>query len=145
MTFPVRDIRNVVTAKSVEEVVARIREVFGDDVVSSLRERKGGSDGATQFYDLWLDLGDKERLLEMVDLLAEFDFPQFHIISGNDDGDVVTLYYHFTLFQAAGRGKRLGIAVECRWTNQTSWGLLYSRIPGWSTVRGDPGDVRGGF
>ncbi len=131
MTFPVRDIRNVVTAKSVEEVVARIREVFGDDVVSSLRERKGGSDGATQFYDLWLDLGDKERLLEMVDLLAEFDFPQFHIISGNDDGDVVTLYYHFTLFQAAGRGKRLGIAVEVPVDkSDLVVDSLYSRIPG---------------
>lgn len=70
-------------------------------------ERKTGSDFTMPGFPC-----RKEEFLNLVDTLAEFDFPQFHVISGNDDGDVVTLYYHFTLFQVTGRGKRIRVNVS---------------------------------
>lgn len=130
MTFPAGAIRNVETARSLEDVVARIESVFGEEVVTAVHEKKGGVRDEVQFYDLWLAV-EKGQLHEMVDLLAEFDFPQFHVISGNDDGDFITLYYHFTIFQAAGRGKRLGIITAIRvGKDDLTVDSLFSRIPG---------------
>lgn len=123
-------IDNVKTAKDVSEVVSRIQEVFGEDAVSSIREQTAGREGAVSYCDLWLSV-ERNRFLNIVDVLAEFDFPLFHVISGNDDGDAVTLNYHFGLFQAAGRGKRIGVTVTVP-VFKTDFVMpsLFSRIPG---------------
>ena len=130
MSFPMNSVDNVTVAKSPAEVTDRIRSVFGDEVVLEVRERKAGKDDAVGHHDVWAKI-EKARFLDLVDTLAEFDFPQFHVISGNDDGDVVTLYYHFSLFQVAGRGKRLGVTVSVAVDkNDLVMPSIFSRIPG---------------
>ena len=130
MSFPMNSVDNVTVAKSPAEVADRIRSVFGEEAVLEIRERKAGKDDTVGHHDIWAKV-EKDRFLDFVDTLAEFDFPQFHVISGNDDGEVVTLYYHFTLFQVAGRGKRLGIAVAVRVDKKDLvMPSIFSRIPG---------------
>ncbi|MGI6253005.1 MAG: NADH-quinone oxidoreductase subunit C [Aminivibrio sp.] len=121
---------NIRTAKSPEEVANRLKEAFGEDSVLEIRERKAGIEDAVGYRDIWTKI-DRDRFLDFIDTLAEFDFPQFHIISGNDDGDVVTLYYLFTLYQVAGRGNRLGVSVSVEVDKKDLvMPSLFSRIPG---------------
>ncbi len=130
MTFPevTRNIPPVPVPCS--EIAARIAEVFGESAVGRTAEKKAGKDGKVWYRDLWLSV-EKDRFLEMVDLLAGFDFPQFHVISGNDDGEAVTLHYHFSLFQVAGRGDRVGVTVSVPvYKTDLVMPSLYSRIPG---------------
>jgi membrane-bound hydrogenase subunit beta len=129
MTFPVNGI-NREEGREPEEVLARIREVFGESAVARVRPHADGLKKEVQYYDLWLSV-QKERFLEMVDTLAEFDFPMFHVMSGNDDGDVVTLNYHFGIFQCAGRGKRFGATISVPVPkSDLVIPSLFSRIPG---------------
>ena len=44
MSFPKKPVDNVRSAKTPEEVLSRIREVFGEAVSAELRERKGGKE-----------------------------------------------------------------------------------------------------
>jgi membrane-bound hydrogenase subunit beta len=44
-----------------------------------------------------------------VEVLARFDFPHFHVLSGDDLGDRIRLIYHFSLFLAVPEG-RVGVA-----------------------------------
>ncbi|MGI6784825.1 MAG: NADH-quinone oxidoreductase subunit C [Aminivibrio sp.] len=121
---------NARSAKTPEEVAARLKEVFGEDMPLEIRERKAGKDDSVGYRDIWTKT-DRERLPEFVDVLAEFDFPQFHIISGNDEGEAVSLHYLFTIFQAAGRGKRIGISVSVDVDKKDLvMPSLFSRIPG---------------
>lgn len=112
------------------EITARIAGIFGEGAVARIAEKKAGTDAKVWYRDIWLSV-EKDRFLEMVDLLADFDFPQFHVISGNDDGETVTLHYHFSLFQVAGRGDRLGVTVSVPvYKTDLVMPSLYSRIPG---------------
>ncbi|HCA40165.1 MAG TPA: NADH-quinone oxidoreductase subunit L, partial [Aminobacterium sp.] len=108
MKIPHDYVQNSITT---EEVVASLRKNFGDGVVVDVREHRAGKDQALSFSQLWLAI-DRDKFLDLVETLFTFDFLHFHIISGNDDGDVITLNYHFTLFRSAGRGKRLGVTVS---------------------------------
>ena len=111
-------------------ITARISGVFGEGAVVRIAEKKAGIDAKVWYRDIWLSV-EKDRFLEMVDLLADFDFPQFHVISGNDDGEAVTLHYHFSLFQVAGRGDRVGVTVSVPvYKTDLVMPSLYSRIPG---------------
>ena len=48
-----------------------------------------------------------------------------------DDGEAVTLHYHFSLFQVAGRGDRVGVTVSVPvYKTDLVMPSLYSRIPG---------------
>jgi len=114
-----------------KEVVACIEESFGEDVQNlELREYRGGLEDAVQYRVLRLKVS-RERFLELIDVLRKFDFLHFQIISGNDDGDVVTLNYHVALFSEAGKGKRLGacLSVEVPKTDLVM-PSLWDRIPG---------------
>ncbi|GAB1399675.1 hypothetical protein MASR1M66_11280 [Aminivibrio sp.] len=112
------------------EITARIAEVFGEGSVGRVADRKAGRDDRGWFTDLWLSV-EKERFLEMIDLLGEFDFPHFHVISGNDDGEAVTLHYHLSLFRLAGRGERVGVTVSVPvYKTDLVMPSLFSRIPG---------------
>ena len=95
-----------------EAVVSAIRERLGDAVeVVELKDRKAGSNDVVCFHDLWLRC-PKDKFLEVLDILFELDFPFFHVMSGNDEGEAVLLNYHFSLFQGSGRASRLGVAVS---------------------------------
>lgn len=127
MSFPVDNVRE---GRDVQEITSRIQEKFGAAAVVDVRGRTGGSANDVQFHEIWASVG-KEHFLEMIDEVASFDFPQFHVISGNDDGESVSLNYHFTLFQAAGRGKRVGVTVTVSLLkDDLSLPSLFSRIPG---------------
>lgn len=129
MTFPVNGI-NMAEGREPEELLSRVREIFGDDAVMKVSSHAGGLGNEEQFRDLWLSV-ERARFLEMVDLLGEFDFPMFHVMSGNDDGDHITLYYHFGIFQCAGRGKRFGVAISVAVPKgDLVMPSLHSRIPG---------------
>jgi membrane-bound hydrogenase subunit beta len=96
---------------SLEEILSSLRESFGEDVVKDVREHRAGKEQAVSFHQLWLTV-PREKFLSLVEFLFGYDFLHFHVLSGNDDGDVITLNYHFTLFRVAGRGKRLGVTVS---------------------------------
>ena len=130
MSFPIKSADNVNVAKATAEVADRLRALFGDGAVLEVRDRKAGKDNIVVLHDIWAKV-EKDRFLDFVDTLAEFDFPHFHIISGNDDGDVVTLYYHFSLFQVAGRCNRIAVAVAVPVDKKDLvMPSLFSRIPG---------------
>lgn len=130
MYFSLNPVDNVTEAKAAPEVADSLRSRFGEEAVVEVRERKAGKDDQTAFFDLWAKV-ERDKFLDFVDALAEFDFPQFHIISGNDEGDVITLYYHFTLFQVAGRGKRITVSVAVPVDKKDLvMPSLFSRIPG---------------
>ncbi|WP_024821983.1 MULTISPECIES: NADH-quinone oxidoreductase subunit C [Aminobacterium] len=127
MKIPHDYVQNSITT---EEVVASLRKNFGDGVVVDVREHRAGKDQALSFSQLWLAI-DRDKFLDLVETLFTFDFLHFHIISGNDDGDVITLNYHFTLFRSAGRGKRLGVTVSVSVPkNDLTMPSLYNQIPG---------------
>lgn len=129
MNFPVNGI-NAEEGREPEELLARIREVFGEGAVVRVRAHAEGLKNEVQYRDIWMSVR-KDRFLEMIDVLAEFDFPMFHVMSGNDDGDVVTLNYHFGIFQCAGRRKRIGATVSVSLPkDDLVVPSLFSRIPG---------------
>lgn len=130
MYFQINPVDNVTVAKSAVEVAEDLRSRFGEEAIAEIRERKAGKDDKVGFHDIWAKV-ERDNFLNFVDALAEFDFPQFHIISGNDDGDVITLYYHFTLFQVAGPGNRVTVTVAVPVDKKDLvMPSLFSRIPG---------------
>ena len=129
MTFPIKGM-NMAEGRSADELLARVRAEFGEGAVVRESSHAGGLKGEAQYRDLWLSV-DRERFLGLIDLMAEFDFPMFHVMSGNDDGDFITLNYHFGLFQCAGRGSRFGVAVSVALQkSDLVMPSLHSRIPG---------------
>lgn len=118
-------------AKDPKGILACLEEKFGKDIsVDIFREKRAGIHNEVQFHEVWLAIA-RNRFMELVDELFGFDFPHFHTMSGNDDGDVVTLYYHFSLFRVAERGKRLGITVGVAVPkDDLVMPSLFDRIPG---------------
>jgi membrane-bound hydrogenase subunit beta len=108
-----------------------IRETLGDlrqDL--ELRERLDGTPRRVLYRDIWVKFA-REAYLPLVDRLRQIDFLHFHVMSGNDDGDVVTLYVHCSLFREAGAGNRLGVTLVVPIPkNDLRLPSLNSRIPG---------------
>lgn len=129
MNHPCKDY--VKESRDPKEVVDCIKEHMGDSVTGlDLREYRDGQAKKPQFHHLWVTV-DRDRFLELVDLLMEIDFLHFHITSGDDEGDVVQLNYHFSLFRVAGRGNRLGVTISVRIPkDDLVIPSLWSRIPG---------------
>jgi membrane-bound hydrogenase subunit beta len=113
------------------EVQACIAETFGEDVSGfDLRAHVQGVREEVSYHSLWFTVV-RERFIDLIDYLGEFDFPHFHIISGNDDGDSISLNYHMGLFRSAGRGKRLHLCITIHLPkNDLVMPSLHSRIPG---------------
>jgi membrane-bound hydrogenase subunit beta len=118
-------------ARPAEELKSFLEEKLGNKIKNiEIRARTAGKEEKVAFHDLWISCS-KDALIELVDLLSEFDFPIFHVISGDDVGDCILLNYHFSLFSSAGRGKRLGVVVSVLVPkNELSVPSLYDRIPG---------------
>jgi len=108
-----------------------IRETLGESLLEiELRERMDGAPRRVLYRDIWVRF-QREAYLALVDRLRTIDFLHFHVMSGNDDGDVVTLYVHCCLFREAGEGHRLGITLAVPIPkSDLSIPSLNSRIPG---------------
>ncbi len=117
--------------KCPEEVMSCIRETLGESLLEmELRERLDGMPRRVLYRDLWVRL-KREGFLKLVDRLREIDFLHFHVMSGNDDGDVVTLNLHCSLFREAGAGHRLGLTLSVPIPKEDLvFPSLYERIPG---------------
>ncbi len=96
--------------KCPDEVMNCIRETLGESLLDiELRERwTAARDGPVQGHGSFR----KGSLPSLVDRLRTIDFLHFHVMSGNDDGDVVTLNVHCSLFREVGKGTGLG--SRCR-------------------------------
>jgi len=98
----------VIQATDHREVLSCLEGRFGADLeMPQLKEGEAQSPILTATLP-------KARLLEFVDCLAEFDFPHFRALSGEDLGEAILLHYDFALFRSAGRGKRLEISASVR-------------------------------
>lgn len=98
--------------KCPDEVMSCIRETLGECLLEmELRERMDGMPRRVLYRDLWIRL-KRDGFLKLVDRLMGIDFLHFHVMSGNDDGDVVTLNLHCSLFREAGAGHRLGVTLS---------------------------------
>ncbi|MFA0889616.1 MAG: NADH-quinone oxidoreductase subunit C [Synergistales bacterium] len=117
--------------KCPEEVLNCIRETAGESLLElELRERLDGNPRRALYRDIWVKL-DKTAYLTLVDRLRTIDFLHFHVMSGNDDGEAVTLNVHCSLFREAGEGTRLGITIVVPIPKANlSIPSLNSRIPG---------------
>lgn len=114
-----------------KEVVACIEERFGEDLRDiGLRDYKGGSEDSVQYQRLSVTV-KRESFMDLVDTFREFDFLHFQIMSGNDDGDHVTLNYHCAIFRSAGKGKQLGLNISVEVPkDDLVMPSLWERIPG---------------
>jgi membrane-bound hydrogenase subunit beta len=118
-------------ALSFQEVRMAIQEFLGEDLLS-LEEhtRIPTSQDCVELGDLWIEI-PRHRFLEFVEFLGTLDFPHFHVISGNDEGERVMLNYHFSLYRAAGRETQVGISVKVRLSKDLlSMPSLWPMIPG---------------
>jgi membrane-bound hydrogenase subunit beta len=93
-------------ACSPEDVLEGLRAFLGERLRAGVLRRSEGAGGATP--TIWCALGP-EHLPDLVEALAAFDFPHFHVLSGDDLGDRIRLIYHFSLFLAVPDG-RVGLA-----------------------------------
>lgn len=93
-------------------------------------DQVGGTSGAVQFREHWVDIA-REDLMDLVEALDTLDAVHFHVLSGDDLGECVLLVYHFSLGNAAGRGRRTGIFARVRLPkDDLRMPSLWSRIPG---------------
>jgi membrane-bound hydrogenase subunit beta len=116
---------------SFPEVRLAIQDFLGEDLLS-LEEHKRvpTSQNCAELGDLWIEV-PRDRFLEFVEFLGTLDFPHFHVISGNDEGEKVMLNYHFSLYRAAGREAQVGVAVKVRLSKDLlSMPSLWPMIPG---------------
>ena len=118
-------------SKSPEDIANCLKEGFNDALESlEIREYKGGINDEVQYRDMFLKI-KREKFLVLVDTLRTFDFLHFQVMSGNDDGDVVTLNYHCILFRSSGRGKKMGLCISVAVPKEDlRMPSLWSRIPG---------------
>jgi membrane-bound hydrogenase subunit beta len=98
------------TALSCGELTDSLKAKFGDDIVKlEVRERKAGLEDTVQSRDLWVEIA-LPAFRPFIEHLFSYDFVNFHVLSGNDSDDAVTLNYHLSLFQRA-RGGRVGVTL----------------------------------
>jgi membrane-bound hydrogenase subunit beta len=101
------------TAMLYNELIDSLKAKFGDNILKlEVHEREAGLDGAIQSRDLWVEV-TLPAFRPFIEHLFTYDFVNFHVLSGNDEGDAVTLNYHLSLFQRA-RDGRVGISLTVR-------------------------------
>ncbi len=119
-----------VTVKTASEIEAMLKERLGDALTASeVREYKTGVCRLPAPH--LLVTVTREKFLDLVDALGDLDFPHFHVMSGNDDGDTIRQISHFSLFRREGRGKEVTVTVTVRIPkDDLVVPSLHSRIPG---------------
>ena len=128
MIFLVRFSREVLSGERVaEKLVAHM----GERAFSwELREHRSGLEEVRGYQDLWVEV-DRRDFPDLIQFLFTLDFPHFHVISGDDEGDGVRLIYHFSLFIACSRSTRVGLSVSVLLPKgDLSMPSLQDRIPG---------------
>jgi membrane-bound hydrogenase subunit beta len=116
---------------SFPEVKTALQEFLGEDLLS-LEEhtRVSKAQDCVPLGDLWIEV-PRLRFMEAVEFLGTLDFPHFHVISGNDEGEKVMLNYHFSLYRAAGFETQIGVSVKVRLSkDMLSMPSLWPMIPG---------------
>ncbi|MBO5492189.1 MAG: NADH-quinone oxidoreductase subunit C [Pyramidobacter sp.] len=119
-----------VTVKTAAEIEAMLKERLGDALTASeIREYKTGVCQLPAPH--LLVTVTREKFLDLVDALGELDFPHFHVMSGNDDGETIRQISHFSLFRREGRGKEVTVTVTVHIPkDDLVIPSLHSRIPG---------------
>jgi membrane-bound hydrogenase subunit beta len=107
-----------------------LREKFGEAVLKlDVHERRAGAENRVCSRDIWVELA-LPAFRPFVESLFEYDFVNFHIISGDDVGDAVALSYHLSVFQRD-RGGRVGVTVTVRVPKDAlSMPSLFDLLPG---------------
>ncbi|MDR3265793.1 MAG: NADH-quinone oxidoreductase subunit C [Synergistaceae bacterium] len=110
-------------AMDCQSLIEALRAKFGQDILRlDIREHREGTLNEVQSRDLWIELS-RSAFRPFVESLFEYDFVDFHVISGDDLGivkneeggeeDAIVLNYHLSLFQRARQG-RVGLTVSIR-------------------------------
>lgn len=98
------------TAMGYQELMDGLRSRFGEEILKlEVHERKGGATDQVQSRDLWIEI-PYASFRPFIEELFNYDFVNFHVISGDDVQDDVVLYYHLSLFQRTRNG-RIGITL----------------------------------
>ena len=96
-----------------EALLDALKGKFGEAILSSeIRERRAGAANDVCGHDLWLEISTP-TFRPFIENLFAYDFVNFHVITGDDTGDDITLIYHLSLFQRD-RGGRIGISVTVK-------------------------------
>lgn len=114
-----------------EIMVDRLQAIFGDALSGvDLRSFSEGAGGAATRRHLWMTI-EKNRFLDLIDEIGTYDFPHFHITSGDDEGESIILHYHFDIYRSVGRGMSFPVSVCVRvFKDDLSVPSLFGRIPG---------------
>ena len=107
-----------------------LKEKFKKDISSlDVHERRAGAEDEVSSHDLWLSIS-RSSFRPFIENLFEYDFVNFHVISGDDIGDDVALSYHLSLFQRDRRG-RIGVSVTVKVPKgDLSMPSLFDLLPG---------------
>ena len=107
-----------------------LKKEFKDAVLSlDIHERRAGAANDVFGHDLWLEIS-RQSFRTFVEKLFEYDFVNFHVISGDDEGDDVALSYHLSVFQRD-RGGRVGVTVTVKVPkSDLSMPSIFDLLPG---------------
>ena len=95
------------------DLQSALRAKFGEAIVGlDVHEHRDGKSNEVQSRDLWVEVS-LEMFRPFIEHLFEYDFVNFHVISGDDVDDTVVLYYHLSLFQRTRNG-RIGVTAIVR-------------------------------
>ena len=124
----------VLGAETVAENLKKVFETFGDgaqDISVEISERTDGFETPVTRKSLWITT-PYHLFTDVVEAIFDIDALLFHVISGFDDGDAVTLRYHFSLYSfRAERNSQVGVSVIVRVPKPNLvMPSLFSIIPG---------------
>ena len=107
-----------------------LKEKFKEAILSlEVCERRDGAANRVCSHYLWLEI-ELLSFRPFIENLFEYDFVNFHVISGDDTGDGVTLSYHLSLFQRD-RERRIGVTVTVKVPkNDLSIPSIFDLLPG---------------
>lgn len=111
-------------------LIDALQAKFDNDILSlNVHERRAGAENEIQSRDLWLEI-DRSSFRPFIENLFEYDFVNFHVISGDDVEDSVVLNYHLSLFQRTRNG-RIGVILTVRVPkSDLSMPSLFDLLPG---------------
>lgn len=114
-----------------EALVQNLQSIFADDLSDiDIRGFSEGSSEKPSRKHIWMTI-KKDRFLDLIDEIGKYDFPNFHVTSGDDEGDSIILHYHFDLYRAVGRGSAFTFSICVRvQKDDLTMPSLFSRIPG---------------
>ena len=107
-----------------------LKEKFKDTILSlDIHERRAGREDCVSGHDLWLEIA-APSFRPFMENLFSYDFVYFHVISGDDVEDDLTLSYHLSVFQRDREG-RIGVTVTVRVPkNDLSMPSIFDLLPG---------------